>query len=101
MPPLQFITDAPIMRLRAIASLGVALAYVDATWDMPAWADQHIRIFNEKDARSVLMGLHASGYRVEAWSKPKPMIADPVAIMAAARVDRERGGSAPAAAWTR
>jgi hypothetical protein len=97
---LEFLTDAPAMWLRQMSGLGVGVFYADATWDTPAWADQHMRVV-ESDAMSLITGMRDAGFRVEAWRKPKPMIADPVAIMAAARVDRERGGSAPTAAWTR
>jgi hypothetical protein len=96
---LQFLTDAPAMWLRQISGLGVRMTYTEAD---RAHGPLDMRLdVDERDAWSLITGMRDAGFTVEPFARPKQMIADPVFAMAAANVDRERGGSAPAAAWTR
>ena len=100
---LRFITDAPTFWVRELVAFARGVTVEDATWDgtdAPAWAESVLVGTFGSDIASIINAIKSGGFRAEGW-KPKPATADPTFALAAARIDRERGGSAPASAWLR
>ena len=96
----QFITSAPVFWVRELIAFARGVNVEAVPDDSPAWGESIVRGSYESDVTSIIAALSRGGFRIEGW-KPKPAIADPTFAMAAARIDRERGGSAPASSWVK
>jgi hypothetical protein len=94
----RFVTDAPALVVREFAGLG-GIGMVSAGLSEPAWADTIIE-GRGYALELLLRALGQRGYHIEAW-RPKPAIGDPTFAMAAARIERSGGSSAPAAVTVR
>lgn len=98
---LTLVSSAPAFVAREIFAFVPGAHVEDTIWDgtdAPAWAESIIT-GPQTDAFAMALA-NLGNFRFERWS-PRPAYADPTYALAAARITRDEGGSAPAAAWAR